>query len=1160
MTLVQDVPNGTSPRAAAAARKPIVALDDSRVIQAVEEYQAAQKAGAQPDREAFLARHAAIAEALGPCLDGLELVQAAAPDLSQPAGPLGSPAVERAAMGDFRIVREIGRGGMGVVYEAEQISLGRRVALKVLPLAGALDAKHLQRFKKEAQAAAHLHHTHIVPVISVGCEHGVHYYAMQLIDGQSLAALVGQLREQCEERGAPDTASEVGREAGIPAAAATSTLDTPAATLPIRSPTLDPRSLGFFHTVAQLTMQAAEALEHAHGRGVVHRDIKPGNLLVDVQGNLWVTDFGLARLQGEVGLTLTGDVVGTLRYMSPEQASARRGGVDHRTDIYSLGATLYELLTLEPPFAGRDRQELQRQIAVEEPQSPRHHNPTIPADLETICLKALAKEPSHRYQTAGDFAADLRRFLAGQPIRARRVGPLERLWRWGRRNPAPAAAGVLAVVAFAAVVALGVGSVFAVQLSAEQQQTQAALQTAEEQGTEAARQRARAEHQEKLVRHYLYAAHMTLAQRAWESDEPGLMRELLEQHRPQRPGDEDLRGFEWHYLWRLAHPNSLLTFTGHTAAVVQLAYSPDGKRLVSRSADGTVKEWDVATGQEIRAIKLKDYPQGRGWAQYSPDGKQIVAASRDGTMKVWDATTGQQLRTVKSPIAPGDLVSQALGPDGKWVALGNVDGTVALCDATTGQVVHTLKGDTAIAWQLAFSPDGQRLSCTHNPMLRVWDVTTGQVLHTLKDVRHVAFSPDGNRLASRSKGGAVQVWDVTTGQELHTHWEPSDTIGARNGAFSSDGTRLATNSGSGGAIRVWDIAPGRAKGSKPLLHSYKGSTSPVLAMAFSPDGRHLAAGKGDGTVQVWDATTGPEEARTVALQGDSVAYRPDGKQLALGSKDSTVKICDASTGQEVRTLKGHTGIVWRVAYSPDGSRLASSSSDQTVKLWDASTGQEVRTLKGHTGTVWSVAFSPDGKHVASASGDGTVRVWNAQTGQEVRSLKGHTGGGQKLAYSPDGKRLASASEDDPTVKVWDTTTGQELLTLTGHRRGISALAFSPDGKRLASSGQSGQPIKVWDATTGQEVHTLRYGHRGSVWHLAYSPDGKRLASASMDSTVRIWDTTTGQALLTLKGHRHTVRGVAFSPDGTRLASADLNQTLKIWDTAPLPAKPKLQLP
>jgi WD40 repeat protein len=662
--------------------------------------------------------------------------------------------------------------------------------------------------------------------------------------------------------------------------------------------------------VAQLGVQAAEALAHAHQQGVIHRDIKPANLLVDGRDHLWVTDFGLARLQGETGLTLTGDLVGTLRYMSPEQASARRDAVDHRTDIYSLGATLYELLTLEPPFDGKDRHELQRQIAAEEPRLPRRLNPAIPADLETICLKALAKDPGHRYQTAGALVEDLQRFLAGQPILARRVGPLERLWRWGRRNPAPAAATLSAVVAFAAVVALGVGSVFAVQLSAEQQQTQAALQVAEQQGTEAARQRARVEHQEKLVRHYLYAAHMSLAQRAWESDDLGLMRELLEQHRPQRASDEDLRGFEWHYLWRLAHPNSLLTLQGHTAAVLQLAYSPDGKRLVSRSADGTVKEWDAATGQEIRTIKLKDYPQGRVWAQYSPDGKQLVVVNRDAALQVWETTTGQQLRTLKSPVAAHDFMSLAFGPDGKWLALGNGNGTVVLCDATTGQEVRTLKGHTGVPWQLAFSPDGKRLASTSDGVndrtLRVWDVATGLELYTLQGqgnhIWSVAFSPDGKQLASQRQREALQVWDVATGQELHTLWGPGDALGARSGAFSFDGTRLVTNS-RGGTIRLWDIHPGRVKGSNPLLHSYKGSTGPVQAMAFSPDGKRLATGSANGTVRVWDATTGPEEARTVALQGNSVAYRPDGKQLALGNRDGTVKVCDAITGQEVRTLK-----------------------------------------------------------------------------------------------------------------------------------------------------------------------------------------------------------------------------------------------------------------
>jgi eukaryotic-like serine/threonine-protein kinase len=365
-------------------------------------------------------------------------------------------------LGDFRILREIGRGGMGVVYEAIQITLGRQVALKVLPFAPVLSEKPLQRFKNEAQAAAHLNHPNIVPVYAVGCERGVHYYAMRYIEGRTLSAVIAELRRM-DRKGADPLSSDPQDElaatlAGEIASGGLTPCRPPdAEDAPTKSwigqfsEPLEPAHLmttrgssstqttAFFRTSARLGLQAAEALDHAHEQGILHRDIKPSNLLIDAQGNLWITDFGLARIQGDAGLTMSGDLLGTLRYMSPEQALAKRVVVDHRTDIYSLGVTLYELLTQGPAYSGRDRQEILRRIAFEEPQGPRKLNPSIPLALETIVLKAMAKDPSGRYASARDLADDLRRFLNHEPIRARRSGPAERLMMWARRRPAIAA-------------------------------------------------------------------------------------------------------------------------------------------------------------------------------------------------------------------------------------------------------------------------------------------------------------------------------------------------------------------------------------------------------------------------------------------------------------------------------------------------------------------------------------------------------------------------------------------------------------------------------------------------------------------------------------------------------------------------------------------------
>jgi WD40 repeat protein len=897
----------------------------------------------------------------------------------QTAVPSASSLLGLPTIPGYDVLREIGRGGMGVVYEARQTKLDRKVALKLML---STDPLNKARFLAEGQVIAAVKHPNVVEVHDFGECDGVR--------------AVGSSADRPELLSAPYIAMEY----------------LTGGTLADRikaGPAFAPR------VAAELIARVAAGVGAAHDLGIVHRDLKPGNVLLAADGTPKVADFGLAKRTAS-DLTRTQDAAGTPAYMAPEQAKAMKF-VGPPADVWSLGVMLYECLTGRKPFVADTDLELLITIQESNPPTLRAVSKSIPHDLETVCLKCLEKEPDRRYPTANGLAADLEAWIEGKPIAARRATRIERAVLWGRRNPTAAAAWVLT----AAVVLLGAFAATATALwreaVAEKGIAEGLKGQAEEARDAAEGERRRAEVAEGIARkvkddiadereRLAFARNVNLAHLAFQGNELPRARMFLDLCPPK------LRGWDWHYVHRLCHPH-LLSLGGHTAGVIAAAFAPDGRRIVTASADKTARVWDARTGRPV--VTFKGHADIVQSARFSPDGERIVSAGDDKTAKVWDAKTGTVLQTLGGHAA--GVTAAAFSPDGARIVTASWDDTAKVWDAKEGREIFALKGHSFHVKSAAFSPDGARIvTASFDATAKVWDAKTGAEVLALKGhdgaVYSAAFSPDGDRIVTAGKDETAKVWNAATGANTLTLRGHNLSVTAA--AFSSDGSRIVTTSDDR-AVRNWDAASGK------LLLTVTGHEAAVNSVAFSQDGRLVVTASEDHTARVFDAMgeahahprpkeESPDEIRTRSPDGSRVVTTDD--------TDNTATVRDTGTGAATRILKGHADGIVSATFSADGSRIITTSQDKTAKVWDAQTGAELLTLRGHTEGVSCAAFSPDATRVVTGSWDRTVKIWDAKTGFETLTLKGHKDDVLSVSFSPDGTRIVTASQDDE-VKAWE---------------------------------------------------------------------------------------------------------------------------------------------
>lgn len=1047
-------------------------------------------------------------------------------------------------IGDYQILGVLGRGGMGIVYEAEQRSLGRRVALKVLPELSN-DQSGLVRFQREARSAARLHHTNIVPVFDVGQDGNQAYYAMQLIQGQGLDAVIQDLKRLREDLQDPHLSNSNGSSNGrkrnlelektsaeskqLAVAVMTgrfqtsdlfnsdlesssenknsaeqttdddslSPSPTTSAVLPgfQDSKSSDKGTQQFYRSVAQIGLQTSDALSYAHSRGIIHRDIKPANLLLDANGVVWVSDFGLAKSE-DVELTQTGDILGTLRYMSPERFKHQ---CDVRADIYGLGMTLYELLTMKPAYVSADRLNLVQSILNEPLPGPRQFDPRVPIDLETIVLKALEKDPRDRYQTAEMMGADLRRFINDEPIQARRIRPVEKVIRWGRRNKGLAAAlSAIGTLLVALVVVLTWTSIRQNELR----------QLSEQRGDR--------------LQQNLYFSQMNVAgQAATNRFGTTTIRARINEWHPDVVG-HDFRNWEWYYLYGLSHRESFVSPRLGEGYCWACDHSPDSKWIVH-----TVNGWGVQVRDAVDGTVLVERELGTArFVDWSPDGKKIAVSGFNGFCMVLDAQTLETIRDLK---VPGGLEGYCVQwhPNSHWLAevcqMGFDEVTeIRVHDIESSKRIYSFKANFAGPIFLSWHPDGQKIAGSDSAQTYVWNLAESEVrLEREIAGGHGCWSPDGKMLCVER---ASSIWDAIGETQLCPK-----QLGVAVGSFawSHDSSELAIGFNTG-ELKIYDIA------SQICRRVLLGHRSEIWSVSWSDGGRMLAScGLRDETVRTWDLKTlDPLQVLNAEHGQYDIDLDSRGSKIAAFSVWRGIIFVWDNSGQ-LLFERNFENAVTDLAVDPNGELIAfveyypenETHPSPKVRLWNTST-DEVFDIATDS-LVIQLAWHKDGV-LAGATRSGDL-VFFDRSGNQVRKINGANQSKiLRLAWNVDGTKLASVHLEG-RIKIWNMNDGKlpwqsEIMELP-----VNEVRFSRDGQRLAAACLN--EIVIWDVASNKRVAVfdeIQENFNGIDW----SPDDTRIVTCSAAS-VTLWDVESGRVALKLV-NPDPAQSVRWSPDGMQI--------------------------